>query len=87
MAEKSIPFVQEMGERQTSFGWALYIRIYTNNYRELSWTEVWETFSSSYPDQWAVQFFPPAHEVLDEENMYHLFVLQDDPSGVNIRRR
>jgi len=79
--------VQEMGYRSTSFGTVLYIRIYTHDYRQLSWTEVWGKFASSYPGQWAAQFFPPADEVIDEQNIYHLFVLEQVPRGVNINKR
>jgi hypothetical protein len=83
----SRPFVQEMGERRTSFGVALYIKVRTEDYRVLTWSEVWETFAKAYPDRWAIQCFPPADEVIDEVNLYHLWVLEDTPSGVNINRR
>lgn len=86
-ATKSVPFVQEMGERNTSFGRVLYIKVRTEDYRELSWREIWDTFSDRYPDRWAVQMFPPACELMDQVNLYHLWVLEDAPSGVNISRR
>ena len=81
------PFVQTMGTRRTSLGEATYIRIYTSNYRQLSWTEVWECFSRSFPGRWAVQAFPPEEDLVDEVNMYHLFVLECEPYGFNIKRR
>jgi hypothetical protein len=31
--------------------------------------------------------FPPASELIDEINVYHLYVLNDSPSGVNIKWR
>lgn len=80
-------FVQEMGERETSLGWALYIKVRTEDYRQLTWSEVWEAFAARYPGRWAVQSFPPAGELVDEVNVYHLFVLEGEPRGFNIKRR
>jgi len=83
---KDSPHVQEMEWRTTSFGLALYVRIYTPNHRQLSWGEIWEVFADLYPDQWAVQFFPPVDRVVDHENIYHLFVLDEPPAGMDIKR-
>jgi hypothetical protein len=80
-------FVQEMGWRRTSFGETLYVKVRREDGRPMPWTEAWETFSAAYPGRWAVQFFPPAEELVDEVNAYHLFVLEDPPRGVNINRR
>jgi len=30
--------------------------------------------------------FPPASDLVDEANIYHLFVLEWEPVGVNIKR-
>lgn len=84
--DKTVPFIQEMGQRQTSMGQALYIKVLTSDYRQLSWSEVWQAFSDSYPGQWAVQMFPPASELVDEQNIYHLFVLEDEPRNLSIKR-
>jgi len=81
------PHIQEREYRETSLGQALYIRIFTDNYRQLSWSEVWAVFSQRYPGRWACQFFPPADCVLDEENIYHLFVLEEDPRNVDVNFR
>lgn len=78
--------VQTMGDVRTSMGPAIYVRIYTNNYDQLSWTEVCEALHGIYPDTWAVQFFPPVGEAIDETNIYHLYVLEEDPWGVTIKR-
>jgi hypothetical protein len=80
-------FVQEMGWRRTCLGDALYVRIRTENYDLLSWSEVWATFADAYPGCWAVQAFPPADRVMDEQNIYHLFVLDSEPAGLDIDRR
>lgn len=79
-------FVQELGYRQTQFGPCLYLRIRRYDDQPMSWREVWNTFAELYPGQWAVQFFPPAGELVDEANIYHLFVLEEEPVGVNIKR-
>lgn len=88
------PFIQTMSVREISLGpdprghvTAIYIKVRTEDYRRLAWSEVWEVFADRYPGRWAVQFFPPAEELLDEANVYHLYVLGEAPSGVNINRR
>lgn len=78
------PSVQEMGSRGTILGPVQYIRICTSDCRHLSWDEVWEIFVSRYPGKWAVQFFPPEDQLVDQANIYHLFVLEDEPLGFNI---
>lgn len=78
--------IQEKEYRETALGIALYIRVFTDNYQQLSWSEVWNRFAQSYPGQWAIQCFPPHDQVVDEENIYHLFVLDCPPQGFNIRR-
>ena len=79
-------FVQELGYKETQFGCCLYLRIRRYDDQPMSWREVWATFAELYPNQWAVQFFPPAGDLVDEANIYHLFVLEEEPAGVNIKR-
>lgn len=82
------PMIQMMGARNTPFGLAFYLRIYTPSKRQLSWTEVCKCFNESYPDWYAAQFFPPAAKVVDEANIYHLFAFNDPfPKQFNIDRR
>jgi hypothetical protein len=88
------PFIQTMYVRRISLDpgalghvSALYIKVRTEDYRQLTWSEVWEVFADRYPGRWAVQFFPPAEDLVDEVNVYHLFVLQEEPLGVNIKER
>jgi hypothetical protein len=80
-------FVQEMGPVQTDLGPLLYIRIRREGYGPLSWRQAWEVFRRAYPGQWAVQFFPPAGQLVDDEDIFHLFVIDHEPVGVNICRR
>src|SRR5271156_5932291 len=62
--------IQEMGESPTSLGGANYIKIRRHGDKPMSWRAVWEAFSSTYPDCWAVQMSPPASELIDEINVY-----------------
>ena len=79
-------WIQEMEERRTDLGVALYIRIARYDGRPMPWTEVWERFAAAYPGRWAVQTFPPEDCLLDEVNYYHLFVLESPPRGLRIDR-
>lgn len=82
--------IQEMEYRHgTPLGTVLYIRMRRRDYRPMDWDEIWENFQDTYPGQWAVQMFPPREELLNEENLYHLFVLEPgaDVQGLNIRRK
>jgi len=80
-------YVQEMGSRNSSLGPVEYIKVRRTDDRSMSWTEVWATFTDRYPGRWAVQVFPPKDEVVDEANIYHLFILDGEPTGLNINRR
>jgi hypothetical protein len=82
-------FVQEMGPVETDLGPLLYIRIRREGYGPLSWRQAWEAFNRNYPGQWAVQFMPPALDLVDEEDIFHLYVFEPGavPAGVNIKRR
>lgn len=82
--EREVPSIKEVGTRQTILGPVKYIQIHTNSYRRLTWSEVWAVFSDMYPKKWAVQFFPPEDQLVDQTNIYHLFVLEDDPLGFSI---
>jgi hypothetical protein len=71
----------------TSLGSALQIKVFAADYRLLSWREVWEAFAAKYPGRWAAQVFPPAGELVDGKNVYHLFVFDAGcvPDGLNIK--
>lgn len=79
-----LPRVQTLGSRSTSFGRVTYLKIATPDKRRLSWREVWERYADLYPDSWAIQFFPPKSELVDDAHIYHLFVLEDEPRGFGI---
>lgn len=77
--------ITERGYVDSCLGRVLQLKIFTKDYRQLGWREVWEKFNESYPGKWAVQCFPPASELVDGKNVYHLFVLEHEPTGLNIR--
>lgn len=79
--------VQEMGWRDTALGLARYIRIFRDDDKAMSWEEVYSCFAQAYPECWAVQMFPPVEELVNEANVYHLFVLEGEPKGMNIKRK
>ncbi len=77
--------VREIERRSTCLGEVLYIKICAPGHPPLSWREVWECFAEAYPGRWAVECFPPADQLVDGKAMYHLFVLEGEPVGLNIR--
>lgn len=89
MAHKRIvanSVVIEQGQRVTSFGPVLYIQIHHRDDRRLTWPQICAVFNDHYPGKWAFQMFPPARQIVDELNIYHLFVLDTPPDGVNINK-
>jgi hypothetical protein len=77
--------VTERGYRESCLGRVLQLKIHEPAYRPLSWREVWEAFVSRYPGRWAVQCFPPEDQLLDAKAVYHLFVVEGEPEGLNLR--
>ena len=77
--------ITERGTRQTALGPALQLKIFDTEYRPLLWREVWDAFSGAYPNRWAVQVFPPADRLLDAKAVNHLFVLDCEPTGMDLR--
>jgi len=69
--------LQECGHVGTPHGSLLYLKIRRRDYQPMSWSEVWQRFSESYPDRWAVMFLPPASRIIDEANIYHLYVMPE----------
>lgn len=77
--------LREIEKRESSLGPVTWVKIHAPGYRPLSWREVWEKFAECYPGKWAVQAFPPADQLVDGKAMYHLFVCDKAPEGLNIR--
>jgi hypothetical protein len=76
--------IQEMGERNSPLGDCLYIRVHRMDGKPMGWEEVWERFAKAYPGQWAIQVFPPEDSLVNDFNLYHLFVLETLPSCFKI---
>jgi hypothetical protein len=58
---KAMPLVQTMETFYVpAWGDVTYLRIYTPDYQQLSWLEVWQAFSDIYPNRWALELYPPA---------------------------
>jgi len=77
--------ITERGYRESRLGRVLQIKVFEPGYRPLGWREVWEAFAARYPGKWAVQCFPPASELVDGKAVYHLFVCDRPPTGLNIK--
>jgi hypothetical protein len=76
--------ITERGERDSCLGRVLQLKIHAPAYRPLSWREVWDAFAARYPGRWAVEVFPPADQLVDGKAVYHLFVLDKEPAGLNL---
>ena len=77
--------ITERGPRDSCLGRVLQLKIFAQGYRPLGWREVWEAFAAAYPGKWAVQCFPPAEALVDGKHVYHLFVCDAPPRGLDIR--
>lgn len=77
--------ITERGTRETCLGPALQIKIFADGYPPLGWREVWEVFADAYPGKWALQVFPPRGKLIDGKSVYHLFVFDAEPQGMNLR--
>lgn len=76
--------ITERGYRDSCLGRVLQLKIHGPEFRPLFWSEVWEAFVARYPGRWAVQCFPPTGDLLDGKAVYHLFVLDAEPEGLNL---
>ena len=81
-----LALVQEMGSRlNTPFGAVEYIKIRRYDGKPMTWREVWEVFADAYPGCWAIEVFPPQWYLVDDANIYHLFIVPElGASDLNI---
>ena len=77
--------ITERGSKDSCLGKVLQLKIFEPGYRQLSWREVCDAFNVNYPGRWAVQVFPPADQVVDGKSVYHLWVVESEPWGLNLR--
>lgn len=54
------------------------LKVYTSDYQQLSWRQVWDALAEVYPEQWAIEMYPPVHDLVDETNVYHLWLMSPD---------
>ena len=78
--------ITERGIEETCLGAALQLKVHASDYSLLSWREIWDEFVRLYPGKWAVQVFPPEENLVDSKNVYHLWVLESEPWGLNLRQ-
>jgi hypothetical protein len=76
--------ITERGTRDSVLGPVLQIKVFAPGYRPLAWREVWDAFATAYPGRWAVQVFPPAGRLIDSKAVYHLFVCEQAPGGLDL---
>jgi hypothetical protein len=77
--------ITERGTKETCLGPALQLKVFAEGYPVLTWRQVWDAFTAAYPGRWAVQIFPPSESLIDSKAVYHLFVLDSEPQGFNLR--
>jgi len=53
------------------------LKVYTPDYRPLSWLAVWRAFAEIYPGRWALELYPPADELVNDAHVYHLWLLPE----------
>jgi hypothetical protein len=85
---RSLPQVQTVADFYTPpWGMVTYLRIYTPDYKRLSWLQVWRAFTSVYPERWALELYPPAPELVNDAHVYHLWMLPEEwtpPEQMNL---
>ncbi len=67
-----------------------HLKIYTPDYQPLSWEQVWQAFVAVYPERWAIEFFPPAEELVNDVRVYHLWLLPEGnapPDSLNLAHK
>lgn len=77
-------YLLECDIRPTVLGLALRVQVERYDDQPMTWAEVYAAFSEKYPGMWAVQVLPPTGHLMDGANKYHLFVLEDRPTGMDI---
>ncbi len=76
--------ITERGYEESCLGQVLQLKIHADDYSPLSWREIWDEFIIHFPRKWAVQCFPPEEYLVDSKNVYHLWVLESEPWGLNL---
>jgi hypothetical protein len=77
--------ITERGERESCLGRVVQLKVWAPGYPPLSWRQIWDAFVKKYPGKWAVQVFPPADRLVDSKAVYHLWVMEGVPAGLDLR--
>jgi hypothetical protein len=72
-------WIQVCKQRDTRLGGARLVMFRRLDEQPMGYRELWEVFAGMFPDQYAVQVFPPKATLLDGANKYWLWVL-DEPA-------
>jgi hypothetical protein len=83
--------VQSLDRCQLSqWGEVTHLKVYTPDYKRLSWLQVWQAFTAVYPGRWAVELYPPQEELVNDAHVYHLWLLPEEwtpPKMLNLAER
>jgi len=82
-------FDAQVTESRTAIGWVRHLKVKRLDGGEGIGWDVVQTIKNELfgPDALAIEFYPPAHDVVDETNMRHLWELPADllPFGLHQR--
>ena len=78
--------ITERGHRDSCLGLVLQLKVWAPGYPPLSWSDIYGAFTARYPGRWAVQVLPPTDSLVDGKACYHLWVLSEEPAGLNLER-
>lgn len=69
------------------WGMVTHLKVYTPDYKRLSWLQVWQAFADVYPGRWAIELYPPAADLVNDAHVYHLWLLPEGwrpPAPMNL---
>jgi len=66
--------LQHCGLVSTPHGTLEYLKIRRRDYGTMTWREVYDRLALSHPNRWAIMFFPPTDKLIDDANIYHLYL-------------
>jgi len=69
------------------WGTVTHLKVYTPDYKRLSWLQVWQAFTAVYPGRWALELYPPTEELVNDAHVYHLWLLPEGwrpPAPMNL---
>lgn len=82
-------FDPQVTESRTPVGWVRHLKVKRRGGGEGIGWDVLQTIKNELlgPDALAIQFYPPAHDVVDDTNMRHLWEIPADllPFGLHTR--